>query len=619
MFRTPTAVSLLFLVSACAERLPAPSWDDRTPTPAPVCGDGIVQGNELCDDGNRNDEDSCTNACLEARCGDGIQRVDLTESQPGFEYCDDGNASDTDACLTSCETARCGDGLVHAGVEECDDANPVDSDACLSNCEEATCGDGVVRMGLGQDAEGFESCDDGNSVNNDGCLDCLLATCGDGVLRTDLQPGQPGYEACDDGNTVNEDSCTNACLEAFCGDGITQADVEECDDANANQRDGCTNDCDLATCGDGIQRIDLAENDEGYEGCDDGNGENSDGCLNTCRVARCGDSVIRQDILDGQPGFESCDDGNEDVGDGCNASCQIEVCGNGILDHGEACDDGNQINEDACLNTCIAATCGDQVVRQDILPGQPGYEACDDGNQNNDDACRNDCTAYPDGSEAARAAPNCTLLKRIYPNTGDGHYWIINPNTNQPIRSACDYTTAANDGPWTRCLFRSSANGGIRPANFASCTGWGGRELLIKVYDEAVQEFPEAPATPFTKVRLTAPSAQTLNRYFTLDEERHTWQYQTDRWNLTRLGGNGPYGRTLSLNYRGRLRVLFQTIPWNVEICAGPDAVYIPGNNDHNFIFCISSSGHSLRQGLRRGVTEHDDWAIEIFTHVPAD
>ena len=124
MFRTPTAVSLLFLISACAERLPAPSWDDSAPTPAPVCGDGIVQGNELCDDGNRNDEDS-TNACIEARCGDGIQRVDLTESQPGFEYCDDGNASDTDACLTSCETARCGDGLVHAGVEECDDANPV--------------------------------------------------------------------------------------------------------------------------------------------------------------------------------------------------------------------------------------------------------------------------------------------------------------------------------------------------------------------------------------------------------------------------------------------------------------------------------------------------------------
>ena len=549
MFRTPTAVSLLFLISACAERLPAPSWDDSAPTPAPVCGDGIVQGNELCDDGNRNDEDSCTNACIEARCGDGIQRVDLTESQPGFEYCDDGNASDTDACLTSCETARCGDGLVHAGVEECDDANPVDSDACLSNCEAATCGDGVVRMGLGQDAEGFEGCDDGNAVNNDGCRNCVLATCGDGVLRTDLQPGQPGYEACDDGNYRDEDSCTNACLEAFCGDGITQADVEECDDANANMRDGCTNDCDLATCGDGIQRIDLAENDEGYEGCDDGNGENSDGCLNTCHVARC----------------------------------------------------------------------GDQITRQDIQAGQAGYEACDDGNQNNDDACRNDCTAYPDGSEAGRAAPNCTVLKRIYPNTEDGYYWIINPNTNQPIRSACDYTTAAQDGPWTRCLFRSSANGGIRPANFASCTGWGGRELLIKVYDEAVQEFPEAPATPFTKVRLTAPSAQTLNRYFTLDEERHTWQYQTDRWNLTRLGGNGPYGRTLSLNYRGRLRVLFQTIPWNVEICAGPDAVYIPGNNDHNFIFCISSSGHSLRQGLRRGVTEHDDWAIEIFTHVPTN
>lgn len=50
-------------------------------------------------------------------CGDGV--VD------GFEQCDDGNMVETDDCA-SCLHAFCGDGIVHAGVEECDE----DGDNC---------------------------------------------------------------------------------------------------------------------------------------------------------------------------------------------------------------------------------------------------------------------------------------------------------------------------------------------------------------------------------------------------------------------------------------------------------------------------------------------------------
>ena len=84
---------------------------------------------EACEDGNEVNEDACTNACelhgvamessgkieprmpstlkrvtmvmrtcvtavigcVEARCGDGIARVDLEEDEEGFEACDDGN------------------------------------------------------------------------------------------------------------------------------------------------------------------------------------------------------------------------------------------------------------------------------------------------------------------------------------------------------------------------------------------------------------------------------------------------------------------------------------------------------------------------------------------------
>lgn len=59
-------------------------------------------------------------------CGDGV--VD-----PG-EDCDDGNTDNTDACSSVCATSRCGDGYLWTGIEECDDGNMVDGDGCSSSC-----------------------------------------------------------------------------------------------------------------------------------------------------------------------------------------------------------------------------------------------------------------------------------------------------------------------------------------------------------------------------------------------------------------------------------------------------------------------------------------------------
>ncbi len=58
------------------------------------CGNGIVEADEECDDGNPLNNDACTAACINAVCGDGL----LYEGQ---EYCDDGNTKDWDGC--SCE------------------------------------------------------------------------------------------------------------------------------------------------------------------------------------------------------------------------------------------------------------------------------------------------------------------------------------------------------------------------------------------------------------------------------------------------------------------------------------------------------------------------------------
>ena len=102
------------------------------PDTEPVCGNGVREGPETCDDGNSEDGDGCSASCgREPRCGDGI--VD-----PG-EACDDGNGEDGDGCSATCgREPRCGDGIVDAG-EACDDGNPEDGDGCSSRCASEAC------------------------------------------------------------------------------------------------------------------------------------------------------------------------------------------------------------------------------------------------------------------------------------------------------------------------------------------------------------------------------------------------------------------------------------------------------------------------------------------------
>lgn len=121
------------------EPMPTDTTGEEPPA-EPVCGDGVVEGGELCDDGNASDSDGCTTTCTVTSCGDGA----LQDS----EQCDDGNASNTDACLATCVVASCGDGFVRQGVEQCDDGNASNVDACVDQCTLASCGDGYVHAGV---------------------------------------------------------------------------------------------------------------------------------------------------------------------------------------------------------------------------------------------------------------------------------------------------------------------------------------------------------------------------------------------------------------------------------------------------------------------------------------
>jgi len=187
-----------------------------------LCGNGVLELLETCDDGNDITTDDCQPDCSASVCGDGFVHA-------GVEACDLGPVNSNEgACKLDCALQVCGDGFVGPG-EACDDGNDVDADACTNSCALASCGDAVVQEG--------EACDDGNDSNSDACLtSCVVAVCGDGQVQT-------GVEACDDGNASNGDACLTTCAEAKCGDGQVHAGVEACDDGNANPADGCDNSC----------------------------------------------------------------------------------------------------------------------------------------------------------------------------------------------------------------------------------------------------------------------------------------------------------------------------------------------------------------------------------------
>ena len=256
------------------------------PPSHPACGDGLLDINESCDDGNTESGDGCNRHCQiegnwncpragqpciqTSRCGDGV----VTSN----ETCDDGNTVDGDGCSSDCQaiefgwqcrvpgrrcTPLCGDHY-RVGGEECDDGNSESGDGCSQTClnevdllcprvdadgscdggVQPVCGDGIVTPD--------EACDDGSdptsvSANADnaygGCTTaCTLGPyCGDGIVN--------GQEECDLGHFNGEypyaDLCTVACTKPhYCGDGILDTDRgEACDLGTLNGQQDCTAGC----------------------------------------------------------------------------------------------------------------------------------------------------------------------------------------------------------------------------------------------------------------------------------------------------------------------------------------------------------------------------------------
>ena len=151
------------------------------------CGDGIINQElgEECDDGldNGGPCDYGSSSCL--RCSEQCRTVDGSLQLCGDgilqdgEGCDDGNLVNEADCeygVRQCQVCNsfcqeeerpahyCGDGQIdrEAG-ETCDDGNTELNDGCDDTCHQEYCGNSIAQSYLG------ESCDDGNRIEGDGC------------------------------------------------------------------------------------------------------------------------------------------------------------------------------------------------------------------------------------------------------------------------------------------------------------------------------------------------------------------------------------------------------------------------------------------------------------------
>ena len=279
---------------------------------AVACGDGLLDTSddgtrvEKCDDGNKEDGDGCSGACdieAGARCDDtkagakstcnpvvcGDGKIQQSADGSVIEECDDGNAQDDDGCSAAC--------LVQSGY-----TCPEQGRHHSSKCRKVVCGDRTRDRSF--DGVLNEACDDGNLDDADGCSatcaveegyvcvgepaalhrasKCSAVKCGDG-FRESSGEVFPVVEECDDGNDVSGDGCSEFCkIEEGYECAEEDRSRKRSHDAShiagpagfySGGKDTCKR---KEVCGDGFR--------VGGEACDDGNTQDGDGCSAACQV-----------------------------------------------------------------------------------------------------------------------------------------------------------------------------------------------------------------------------------------------------------------------------------------------------------------------------------------------
>lgn len=255
-------LSLFFIGCGTTDEDTNNTNDNQNTTP--VCGNGILEAGELCDDGPNNSDtapNACRTNCRDPYCGDSV--------------IDDGEECDTDQLASnSCV------GLGYTkGTLACSSSCQYDTRDCT------TCGDDNAE-GTDTASVGYETCD-GSDLRGQDCISIGQAA---------------GQLACSSSCEWDISGCLGS--GAVCGNGVREGD-EECDDNNTDACDGCSPMCRIERCGNGVIQC--------GEQCDDGaqNSNTADACRTDCTLPTCGDAIKdSNEVCDGTDlgGFATCDD-----------------------------------------------------------------------------------------------------------------------------------------------------------------------------------------------------------------------------------------------------------------------------------------------------------------------
>ncbi|MCC6848964.1 MAG: DUF4215 domain-containing protein [Deltaproteobacteria bacterium] len=162
-----------------------------------VCGNGIVQSPEQCDDGNGTNGDGCDVNCTLTACGNGIVTAG--------EQCDDGNTTEGDGCGATCQ------------IEPTPTATPTvtpTATATETPTPTASATETPTPTATATETETPTPTPTATETSTPTATATPTVTptpgeCGDHVL-------DPGEE-CDDGNVLADDGCSATCALEPCG------------------------------------------------------------------------------------------------------------------------------------------------------------------------------------------------------------------------------------------------------------------------------------------------------------------------------------------------------------------------------------------------------------------
>jgi len=384
-----------------------------------ICGNGITEETEECDDGNNNDHDECTNDCKNKDnnknknkddCDKGIGSPDKECRCNGFEFgivkyeCGESiekgsHADDYDITLSwnKCNSADWTASPAVDGILSKEATIIYTHDGGTSGTIDKTlkydishitfCGNEIPETICGNsEVEVPEQCDLGESngiqcIPNYGesCTYCSETCeeitlydgyCGDEIIQETYEQCEVDLD-CDDDNIHTIDTCTACSCEhediPYCGDNIKQEN-EECDDSNNEDNDGCSADCKIELCY-GIL-LPPAEPCKSFY-CDPADGQIKEDYTNFPLSTPC-EADSEECTIDHCDGQGSC----VLLEDNCNECCDDEDCPNDIYSNNYCFND--DVYYDFTDYFCLSNECRIDIDR--IFVQDCGEDSCEDWN-----------------------------------------------------------------------------------------------------------------------------------------------------------------------------------------------------------------------------------------------